>query len=66
MSNLSIEAVALESGFTNQEMFSKIFKKQRNRTPKEYRKERKEITYNLNNIQDYLEKFLNENKNVRY
>lgn len=66
MINLSIEAVALESGFTNQEMFSKIFKKQRNRTPKEYRKERKEITYNLNNIQDYLEKFLNENRNVRY
>lgn len=66
MSTLSIETVALESGFTNPEMFSKLFKKERGRTPKEYRKERKEITDNLHKIQDYLEKFLNENKKVRY
>lgn len=66
MSTLSIETVALESGFTNPEMFSKLFKKERCKTPKEYRKERKEITDNFHNIQDYLEKFLNENKKVRY
>lgn len=66
MSTLSIETVALESGFTNPEMFSKLFKRERAKTPKEYRKERKEIADDLYNIQDYLEKFLNENKNVRY
>lgn len=66
MSDLSIEEVALESGFTNPEMFSKLFKKERGKTPKEYRKERKEITDNIKNIQEYLEKFLKENKNIRY
>jgi len=66
MSTLPIETVALESGFTNPEMFSKLFKKERGKTPNEYRKERKEITHNFRNIQDYLEKFLNENKKVRY
>lgn len=66
MSDLSIEEVALESGFTNPEMFSKLFKKERYKTPREYRKERKEITDDSQKIRNYLEKFLNENKKVRY
>lgn len=66
MSNLPIEVLALESGFTNAEMFSKLFRKERGKTPKEYRKERKQIAGDVNNIQEYLENFLIENKKIRY